>query len=170
MENSFKMRSVDKNRVRSVVEVEDTERMFAAVASDGAARVRLVDRLKARLFQYSARRRYHLGRGGRVGEEHLAFIRRVELVERICTVFCDDLFHPAAVFFIGDHLAVLQNNAGAEFQEIGAQKLQAGASAALVEVVQPLDDERNLELLRARLHFFVDVFGRKPLIRQPAGV
>ena len=144
---------------------QDAERVRAAVARDGAARLRLFDGLKRSvLCRFLLRRGHDVRVRRRVGDERE--LRRDVLapVKALFYILADALFKRAAVLLAHGHLAVSHLDAGLQVQKIRAQRGHSRAAAALSHVVEALDQKARLDLRRERAHALGDLRAGKALL------
>ena len=124
---------------------------------DSAACVRFVNILKPNGSNRRPCFFNHFGRCRGVSNKYFVKVGRLKFVKHFFAVLCNALTHSATILFIRAHLAVFNHDARTKFKQVCAQELQTVASAALVKIVKPFDNETYLKFTYPVLNFFINL-------------
>ena len=81
-----------------------------------------------------------------MGDEHPVLVDVVPAAQAVVGILQHHLVDGAAIFLAGGHFAVLHFDAGLQLQQVSAEGAEGRAAAALVQIVQTVDDEAGLHL------------------------
>ena len=135
-------------RAISLPDEQHAQRALAAVAGDGAAGAALDDLLEGKaLQQQGAHQRRLLGGDAGVGDEDALGVHGVGIAQPVVHILLQAPLIGAAELLAHHHLAAGDLDAGPQLQQVRAQHGHHGAAPALVQVVQPVDDEGGVHLV-----------------------
>ena len=81
-----------------------------------------------------------------VGDEHPVLVDVVPTTQPVVGILQHHLVDGAAILLAGGHFAVLHFDAGLQLQQVSAEGAEGRTATALVQIVQPVDDEAGLHL------------------------
>ena len=144
----------------SVVQKQNTQRAFAAMAGNGGAGNRFdnfVEMIMA--VDCGASERDNLGACGRVSNENALGVGIIEHIENVVDVLIDDSGSRAAVLFTDYDFAVFKEQRGLKLERGREERSEPGASAALIKVFHGVDEERSLDERHALEAQLVNLLG-----------